>query len=130
YILDGCAYGIGINQDDIIHILLCKAEGFFADQLDGGTVGKQTDIRHVDPAASLEAACHGIGLDGLHADHLDFGAYGFDVSRNAGDDAAAADGDENGVNIVRMLTQDFHSYRALTGNDVWVVKRMDKSQLV
>ena len=66
----------------------------------------------------------------LHADDLDVRANRFHVGGDAGDQAAAADGDEDGVDGAGMLAQDFHADRALAGDHVRIVERVHEGQLL
>ena len=67
---------------------------------------------------------------GLHADHLDLGPHRLDVGRDAGDQATAADRDEHRIDRPLVLAQDLHGDRALAGDHVGVVERMDEGQAV
>jgi hypothetical protein len=71
---------------------------------------------------------HGVGVVHLHADHLDLGAHGLDVAGHAGDQAAAADGDEHRVERPLVLAQDLHRDGALAGDHVGIVEGMDEGQ--
>nr|GEU28525.1 hypothetical protein [Tanacetum cinerariifolium] len=130
HVLDGGADGVGIDNDDVIDILLGEAEGFLAHQAHGRAVRKQADVRQRDAFAGLDAAGHGVRIHGLHADDLDVRADRLDVAGNAGNQPAAADGDKNCVDRPRVLAQDFHADRALAGNYVRIVERVDKGQLL
>src|SRR5450830_808197 len=127
-VLDGRTHGIGIDQNDVIDQLFGDAEGFFTHQFDGSAVGKQADVGQGDAAASFDAARHGVGIGGLYADDFDVRTHCLDIGGDARDQAAAADGDEDGVNRIRMLAQNFHANGALAGDDIRVVKRMDEGQ--
>ena len=128
HILDRCADGVGIDHDEVVDQGAHEAKCFNAHQLDGRAVGEQAHVlqRHATPSA--HRAQHGVGVFGLHADHFDLGAHCLDVSGDAGDEAAAADGHEDGIDRPLVLTQDFHRHRALTGDDMRVVEGMDESQ--
>ena len=73
-----------------------------------------------------DRARHRVRLDRLHADDLHFGAHALDVRRDARDQAAAADRDEDRVERSLPLAQDLHADRALPGDDVRVVVRMNE----
>ncbi len=130
YILDRGAHFVRVHQDDFIHIFFADAESFFPRQLDCGAVREQADIAEGHAFFGLERTVHRIGIYGLHADHLDLGAYLLDVSRHACNQAAAADGTEDRLDRLRMLAQYFHADGALPRNDVRIVKRMHEAQLV
>jgi len=48
HVLDGGAHGVGVDRHEVIDQLARDAEGFFADQLDGGAVGEQAHIGQGD----------------------------------------------------------------------------------
>ena len=64
----------------------------------------------------------------MHADHLHVGAHRFDVVGHARDQAAAANSHKHGIERALVLTQHFHGNRALTGNDIRVIKGVHKGQ--
>ena len=43
-VFDGAADGIDINGDNVVQEVAAEAEGFFADDFDGGTVGEKSDV--------------------------------------------------------------------------------------
>ena len=71
---------------------------------------------------------HGVGVDRLHADDADLGPHRLDVGGHAGDQPAAADGDEDGVDRPLVLAQDLHRHRALAGDHVGVVEGVHEGQ--
>ncbi len=105
-----------------------EAEGLFADQLDRGAVGEQAHFGQLDALAGTHRARHRVGIARLHADDAHLGTHRLDVGRDAGDQAAAADGDEHRVERALVLAQDLHADRALPGDHVRVVERMHESQ--
>ena len=64
----------------------------------------------------------------LYADDFDARANLFDECGDACRQSAAADGDEDGVDVVGTLAHDFHADCALSGNHVGVVKRGNVGQ--
>ncbi len=130
HILDRRADGIGIDQDDLVDDLFCDPEGFLANLFNRGTVREQTDVGQCHAATSGQRARHRIRVGGLHTDHTDLGPHRFDVSADAGDQAATANGDEHGVDRSCMLAQDLHADRSLPGDHVRIVERMDEGELV
>ena len=79
-----------------------------------------------DPPTGGQRLAHGVGFDRLHPDNFDLGANLFDVGRDAGDQTAAADRNEDRVQDAAMLFQYFLPNRALAGNDGRVVERVHK----
>ena len=127
-VFDGAADGIGVNGDDVVQEVAAEAEGFFADDFDGGTVGEEADVFEADDFSGFDGLLHATGVVCLHADDFDAGADLFDERGNARRQSAAADGDEDGMDVVGTLAHDFHADRALSGNHVGVVKRGDVGQ--
>ena len=123
HVLDGGADGVGIDQDDFVQQLAAQAEGFFTDQLDRRTVGKQADVLEFDPLAGSDGTRHGVRVGSLHADHADLRLEALDVGGYPGGQPAAADGHEHGMDRPRVLAQDFHADGALAGDHVRIVKR-------
>ena len=69
------------------------------------------------------------GVDGLHADDADLeGGQPLDVGRHAGDQPAAADRDEHGVDVALVLAQDLHRDVPWPATDVGVVERVDERE--
>ena len=61
----------------------------------------------------------------LHAVHLDARIQRFDGERHAGDESAAAHRHDHRVHI-RQLLQHFQTDGALSGDDIFVIERVDK----
>ena len=97
HVFDGGANGIGIDGHEFVHQLAADAKGFFADQLDGGAIGKQTHIAQRDTFFGADRLHHGVGIVHLHANDLDLGPHGLDVVGHTRDQAAAADGDKHRI---------------------------------
>lgn len=85
-------------------------------------------MRQDDAAPGPHGARHGIGVHGLHADHLDRRLQALYVGGDARDQAAASDADEDRVDGAHRLAQDLHADRALSGDDVRVVVGMDERE--
>ena len=73
----------------------------------------------------VDGIAHGRRALGLNAVHLDIGVQTLDGKGHAGDQAAAADGDNDGVHVLDLLGQ-LQSNGALPGNHVGVVKGVDE----
>ena len=126
HVLDRGAGGIGIHQHDFIHDLAAEPESFLADLFDRHPVGKQADMFERDPPPGLQRLIHRIGIDRLHADDLDVRAQLLDVSADTGDQPAATNGDEDGVDGTGVLAQYLHTDGALTGDHIGVVIGVDE----
>ena len=127
-VLDRGARGVGVDDDPFVDELARQAERLRADPLDGGAVGKEADVGELDALAGVDRSHHRVGVVHLHADDADLGPHRLDVRRDARDQAAAADGDEDGVDRPLVLAQDLHRDRALAGDDIGVVERMDEGE--
>ena len=127
-VFDGAADGVGVDGDDVVQEVAAEAEGFFADDFDGGTVGEESDIFEADDFSGFDGLFHAAGVVCLYTDDFDARADLFDECGNARSQPAAADGDEDGVDVVGTLAHDFHADRALSGNHVGVVKWGDVGQ--
>ncbi len=128
-ILNGGADLIRRHQDDLIHILTRQSKGFLAHPPHRDTVGEHSDAveRHAFPGPQGLVHCRRIF--GLHPDDPDARVQRLRVRRDAGYQAAAADRHENGVDLVAMmLAQNLHGDRALSGDDVGIIKGVDEHQ--
>ncbi len=72
---------------------------------------------------------HGRRIFRLDADDADARIQLLDVDGDAGDESAAADGHEHGIEFARGLAQDFHADGALAGDDIRIIERMHEYQL-
>ena len=128
HILDRGADRIGVDDDEVIDQRLRDPESLLADPFDGRAVREQADITQQHAFARPHRAQHRIRIAGLHADHLDLGSYRLDVGCDARNQPAATDGDKDRVDRPLMLAQDLHCDRALAGDHVRVIKRVDEGQ--
>ena len=64
----------------------------------------------------------------MHANDFDLGAHRFDVVGHPRNQAAAANSHKHRMQRPLVLAQHFHGNRALAGNHIRVVKRVDKGQ--
>ena len=125
-ILDGAADGVRVHGDDVVQQVAAKGEGLLAHQLHGHAVGEQAHVLELHTMPGHDGTAHGVGVHGFHADDADLGPQVLHIGGHAGGKSAPADGHENGVNGVGMLTQDLHADGALSGNDIGIVKRRDE----
>ena len=120
---------VGVDEHDLVDVAPGEAERLAADPADGDAVGELPDLGEAHPPPGAERALHGVRVDRLDADHARLGPKGLHVGGDAGDQAAAADGDEHGADRLVALTQDLHADRALAGDHVRVVVGMDEGQM-
>ncbi len=118
-----------LTQQHLVDVLLRQPEGLLADAAHGHAVREDADAleRHALPGA--QRIVHARGVFRLDADDAHQRIERLDVGRDAGDQPTAADRDEDRIGRRRHLAQDFHADRALPGDDVGVVERMDERQL-
>ncbi|RMO18328.1 hypothetical protein ALQ47_05252 [Pseudomonas cichorii] len=124
-VLDGRADLVGADGDDFIDVLAADLEGVMADLRHGHAIGKQPDLIQHHPLTRCHGDLQAVGVVRLDADNLDVRAQVFDVGRDARNQPATAHRDENGVQLARLLAQDFHGHRALSGDGVRVIVRVD-----
>jgi hypothetical protein len=129
-ILDRRADGVGIDQHHFIDVHLAEAKGFLADVLDRRAIGEQPDVLQSDALAGLQRTRHGIGVHGFDTDDPGLRSQALDVGGDAGNQAAAADAAENGMDRLRMLAQDLHADGPLPGDDIRIVEGMHESQFL
>jgi hypothetical protein len=128
HVLDGGAGGVGVDRDPAVDQLAGEAEGFGAHRLDRRAIREQADVGERHPLASAHRADHGIRVVRLHPVDRHLGPHRLHVGGDAGDQAAAADGDEDAVDRPGMLAQDLHADRALAGDHVRVVEGVDEGE--
>ncbi len=128
HVFDGGAHRIGVDHHVVVHPLLGQLEGFLSHGFHGGAIGKEAHVGQGDALMGLHRLPHGVGVAGLHANHLHLGAHRLDVGRHARDEAATAYGHEHRMQGALVLAQDFHGDGALARNHFRVVEGVDKSQ--
>ena len=124
HVLDRGADRVGVDDDEIVDQRPGQAERLLAHLLDGRPVGEQADVVERDAFARPDGADHRVRVGHLDPDDLDLRPHGLDVRGDAGDEAAAPDGDEHRVDRVLVLAQDLHADGPLPGDHVRVVERM------
>ena len=128
HVLDRRASGIGVDNDELVDDLASQSERLLADQLDRGSVGKEADVRELDPLACFDRTQHRVGVGHLDSDDPDLGSYGLDVGADPRDQAASADGDKDGVDRSLMLAEDLHRDRSLSGDHIGIVERVNEGE--
>ncbi|RMW23417.1 hypothetical protein ALO97_05610 [Pseudomonas syringae pv. tagetis] len=127
-ILDRSANLVGADGDHFIDIMTAHLKGVMADLRHRHAIGKQTDLAQHHALTCGHCGLQAIGIVRFDTNHLDFRAQVFDVSRDTGNQTAATDRHENGVQAARLLTKDFHRHGALPGNRVGIVIGMDVNE--
>ena len=105
-----------------------NAIGLGANQFHRGAIGEQTHIGQGHAPTCFNRLDHGVGVVHLHANHLDFGAYGLDVIGNARYQAAAANRHKHGIKRALVLAQHLHGHRALPCDHIGVVEGVNKCE--
>ncbi|VVP47573.1 hypothetical protein PS732_05312 [Pseudomonas fluorescens] len=88
-------------------------------------VGEDTHGRQHDALTGSHRRLQAVGIVRLDADDFDVRTQVFYVSRDAGNQPAAADRDKNRVQRLRVLAQNLHRHGALPGNGMRIVVRVD-----
>ncbi len=125
-VFDGCTDGVGIDEDVVVDKCACQSECFFADEFDCGPIGEEADVGELNAVTVFDGADHGIRISHLDADDFDLRTDRFDVCCDTGNETAAADGYEDGVDGVSVLVEDLHRDGPLPCDDVGVVEGMDE----
>mmetsp|Transcript_30774 Transcript_30774/g.68188 ORF Transcript_30774/g.68188 Transcript_30774/m.68188 type:complete len:237 (-) Transcript_30774:1144-1854(-) len=73
HVLDGCADGAVVHQDDSVHQLAAQPERLHANLLDCHSVSKGVHLGQHHTFAPGQADGHGVGTGGLHTNDLDVG---------------------------------------------------------
>ena len=112
---------VGVDEHDLVDVLLHETKRLLADLLHRDPVGEQADMGEPDPATCGERARHRIRVLGLDSDHPDLGPHPLHVGGDAARQSAAADGDEDRVDGSLALAQDLHADRTLPRDDVRII---------
>jgi len=129
HVLDRRADLVGVDEDHAVEELPAQAKRLSADLLHRDPIGEKTHVIQHDAPSGPERARHGVGVHRFDADDLDRRAQPLDVGSDAGNQPAAADRHEHGVDRVRGLTQDFHSDRALARDHVRILVGVNEAEL-
>jgi hypothetical protein len=117
--------GVG-DGDHLVDPPFDDLEGQLADLPGGDAVGDGVDGIALDDRPLPEGLGDAGGALGLNADHAGVGPP-LDRGRDARDEAAAADGDDHGVDLGALL-DDFQAQGALSGHHRRVVEGVDVGQ--
>ena len=113
------------DRDDLVDVLLAHGEGVCARQTHREAVGERLRGGDEDGLVLLHGELHARQHRGLHADDADGRLLLLQRTRDAGDQAAAADGDDDGVEVGVLLEQ-LQTDCALPSHDLEVVERVDE----
>ena len=107
-VLDAGADLVGVDQHDLVDVLAAQPESFLPDAAHRDAVGESPDSLERHAVRRAQRIVHGRGIHRLDADDPDRGFRYFTYDGDAGDESAAADRHEDGVDLAARLTQDLH----------------------
>jgi len=113
-----------VDEEEFIEARLDEFEAEFADFSDRQAIGQGGLGVDAGDFAGLEGGVERRGVERFDTDDAHGGLYGFDGSGDAGDEASAANGDDDGFDIGDVF-ENFQAQRALAGDDVGVIKAGD-----
>ena len=122
---DGGGDLVFVDGDDLVDIFFYDREGKPAGGADGDAVGDGGGGVDGDGVMGFDGGLHGGQARGLHADDADVWVRLLDGAGDAADEAAAADGDDDGFergNLLHHLERD----GSLTGHDGCVVEGVEE----
>ena len=118
----------GGDGDAAVEAVFQDLEGKRSQLLDRDALGEKVDLVQDDALAFVHGGLAAGAALGLDSEDFHFRAESFDIARHAGNKAAAAHRDEDGVELFGILPEELHGDGALAGDDVLVVVRMDEAQ--
>jgi len=126
-IAEGWAVGVAARRIDKLTDLQTMApERVYTTQIDVNNEDAETSLLQlIERMNGIDLYFHAAGIVGLYGDDFNIGADLLEKGGHACRQPAATDGDENGINRLRMLADDFHADGALSGDDVRVVEGRD-----
>jgi hypothetical protein len=128
-VLDARADFVGVHQHDFVDVLAAQAERFLAHLPDRDAVREDADPLEHHALLGAHRIVHGGRVHRFDADDPDLRVQEFRVDRDAGDEAAAAHGHEDRVDVAARLAQDFHRDGALPRDDVRVIEGMHEREV-
>ncbi len=129
HVLDRRADLVCIDEQDLVDELATQLERLFADALHRHAIREDADALERDALAGANGLVHRRRILRLHADDAHVRIQIFHVGRDAADEAAAADRNEDGIRRRAALTQDLDADGALAGDHVRVVERVHVNQI-
>ncbi len=114
------------DGNDAVEQVLAQAEGLLARLPDRDTVREEPHLVEDDPRSRGDGVRHGRRIVRLDTEDLHLRPEELDEDRDARGKTTTADGNEDGVDGVRVLAQDLHAHRALPGDDIRVVIGVDE----
>src|SRR6185437_15945316 len=109
HILDRGADLVRIQQQDLVDMRLTEIVGLLANTLDRNAVGEYADAIETHAFPRLERLIHTRGVFRLHTDDPDVRIKVFHVNGDTADEAAAADRNEDRIDVAGGLPQHLHT---------------------
>ncbi len=109
----------------MINVLVNEVIGVFTGGFNGNAVGNGLNFGKGGNFTLKKGLLHAGSAGGLDAVDLAFGVNLLYGEGDTGDETAAADGNNNGIQIGHLL-RDFKAYGGLPGDDICVVKGVDE----
>ena len=119
---------VGVHQDNIVDARGGNAIGLGPDDAHRDAVRKQTDVIETNRTAGLQRRVHGRRILRLDPDDLHGGPECFHIGRDTADQPTATHGYEDRVDSIAVLAQNLEADRALAGDHIDIVERVDKDQ--
>ena len=105
-----------------------QPQGFLAGLGNGTAIGEQAHLFEFDTSTLVQCRSHAGGILRLNTDNLGLRPDIAQISGNARDQAAATNTDKNVVQWRRRLPGQLHPHRALSSDNVGVIKRVQVGQ--
>src|SRR5262249_55206902 len=114
------------KRHEVVHIALNYGEVDLPDAADPQAVDDGLAVDRLE-TSGLDAHLHRRSVGGLDADHANLRVPGLDRHGDAGDQTAAADRDDHGLDLGPVL-HDFQAQRSLPRDQLLVVEGVDVGQ--
>ena len=129
HVLDGGADLVRIQQQNLVDMRATEIERLLSNTLHRNTIGENSDPIERHPLPRLEGFVHAGGIFRLDTDDPDVRIEVFHVDGDTGDQASAADRNEDRIDMATRLAQHLDTDRALSGDHVRIIERMNEDQI-
>ena len=127
---DGGAYLAFGDGHQFVDHFPADVEGYVADLADGYAVCKVVYFGQRDRFAFVEGGAHGGRAGGFYADYAGFGAEAFEYATDARHEAAAADGEQDVVEVAAGFVEYVEAEGGLSFDYLRVVEGVDEGPVV
>ena len=128
-ILNAGADLVGVDADHLIDQRARQAEGLLTDPTDRHTIGEGADACQGHPLTRQQRIPHGRRIRRIDADDPDPRIEVLEEGCDAGDQAAATDRHEHGIEVAAGLARDLHADGPLPGDHIRVVERVNEDEV-